>query len=143
MKIKTFIDRDHEEEIIIYAHERGELVEEIEALVQSRSSELVGFKDTAIKPINVTDVYCFSVEDNKVYAILEKEKWQIKQRLYSLEDTLDKSFIRINQSCIANLKKIERFDVSFGGSFLVIFKNGHRDYVSRRQLKKVKERIGI
>lgn len=143
MKIKTFIDREHDEEIVIYAHERGELVEEIEALVLSRSSELIGYRDSTIKPINVADVQCFTVEDNKVYAVLERERWQIKQRLYNLEEILDKSFIKINQSCIANLKKIEKFEVSFGGSFLVIFKNGHKDYVSRRQLKNVKERIGI
>ena len=81
MKIKTFIDREHDEEIVIYAHERGELVEEIEALVLSRSSELIGYRDSTIKPINVADVQCFTVEDNKVYAVLERERWQIKQRL--------------------------------------------------------------
>jgi len=38
---------------------------------------------------------------------------------------------------------IKKFDVSFGGALTVIFKNGYTDYVSRRQMKIVKERIGF
>ena len=64
-------------------------------------------------------------------------------RLYQLEELLDASFVKINQSSIVNVKKIERFEASIGGALLVILQNGHRDYVSRRQVKAVKERIGF
>ena len=74
---------------------------------------------------------------------MEKEQLYLKQRLYQVEDNLDKDFIKINQSTIANIRMIERFSVSIGGSLQVIFKNGYKDYVSRRQLKSVKERMGI
>ena len=60
-----------------------------------------------------------------------------------LEEMLDDSFVKINQSCIANIKKIDRFKATVGGSLTVIFKNGHIDYVSRRNLKNVKERLGL
>ena len=33
--------------------------------------------------------------------------------------------------------------VTLGGSLTVVLKNGYRDYVSRRQLKAVKERMGL
>ena len=59
-------------------------------------------------------------------------------------EILSKSlFIKINQSTVANITKIERFETSIGGSLSVRFKNGYRDYVSRRNLKKIKERMGI
>lgn len=143
MKIKTFIDEDHDEEVLIYAHSRSKLVEEIERLVESERSGLVGYRGSEIKQIDANDAVCFFVEDSKVCVMLENERWYLKQRLYTLEKILDTSFVKINQSCIANLKMIEKFDVSFGGSLLVVFKNGHRDYVSRRQMKTVKQRIGI
>ena len=52
-------------------------------------------------------------------------------------------FVKLNQSCIVNIKKIECFDASLGGALKVTLKNGYRDYVSRRQLKAVKERLGL
>ena len=143
MKIKIFIDSDHEEEVLIYAHSRTKLVDEIEELIENDSTGLVGYRESEIKRIDPKSAVCFFVEDNKVYAMLEKEKWNLKQRLYALEGMLGGDFVKINQSCIANVRMIEKFDVSFGGGLLVIFKNGHRDYVSRRQMKAVKEKIGI
>ena len=83
------------------------------------------------------------VEDGKVYALTESEKYRLKQRLYLLEEMLDVSFVKINKSCIANIRKIKKFDASFSGTLTVVFKNGYRDYVSRRNLKSVKERLGV
>ena len=67
----------------------------------------------------------------------------IKERLYTVENTVGDSFIKINQSCIVNIDKIERFEASFSGALTVVLKNGYKDYISRRQLKIVKERIGF
>lgn len=143
MKCRTVIDKDREEEVVIYVHEKNSLSYEIEELVLGKSLELFGYKDKNIVKLSPSDVFCFTVENNKVYALCEREKYQIKQRLYLLEEILDKDFVKINQSCIANIRKISKFDTSITGTLMVSFKNGHRDYVSRRQMKKVKERIGF
>ena len=143
MKCKTLIDPSREEEVIIYAHERTPLVEEIEALVSEEAAELIGYSEGSIVPIRATDFDCFTVEEGRVFALRQGERLQLRIRLYQLEERLDRSFIKINQSCIANIKKITRFEVSIGGSLLVCFAGGHKDYVSRRQLKAVKERLGF
>lgn len=143
MKCTTIIDKNREEEVIIYAHERNDLVGEIEELCLPNSLNLVGYGDKSIIKLSLADIYCFTTEDNKIYARAKNEKIQIKQRLYELESVLDKSFVKINQSCIVNIKKIERFEASFGGALMVTLKNGYKDYVSRRQVKAVKERIGF
>ena len=140
MKCTIMIDKDREEEVIVYAHKRDRLTEEIERLVQD---DWVGYSDNSVIKLRVVDIYCFTVEDNKIYAVTDNGKWQIKQRLYQIEEQLPDTFVRINQSCLANIRGIERFDVSFGAALTVIFKNGYRDYVSRRQVKTVKERLGI
>ncbi len=143
MKYTLNLDKTREEEIIIFAHEKNELIESIEKLVQNDNLTLIGYKDQQIFKLDIKDVFCFTVEGNKIYAILENNKLQLKQRLYLIEQALDNTFVKINQSCVANIKKIDHFDASISGSLIVVFKNGHRDYVSRRQIKAVKERMGI
>lgn len=143
MKCTITVDKSREEEVLIYAHEITPLVSEIEELVLTKSLELIGYKDKSIIKLLPIDIFCFMVENNKIYAHTSNEKIQIKQRLYELEAILDNDFVKINQSCIVNAKKIKRFDASFAGALMVTLKNGYKDYVSRRQLKAVKERIGI
>ena len=144
MKYKTVIDPEREEEVLIYAHRRSKLVEEIEALAERGSKEWIGYDDQRqILQFSSHEVYCFVSEANKVFAITTHGRLVIRERLYLLEELLDDGFVRLNQSCIANIRMIERFDASFSGTLSVVFQNGYRDYVSRRQLKIVKERVGI
>ncbi len=143
MKCRVVIDKKREEEVIIYAHERNETVESIERLISETQFELVGYSGKSAVRFELDEVCCFTVEDNKVFAMTENEKLQLKLRLYQIAETTDKRFIKINQSCIANIRMIKRFDSSISGTLRVTFKNGYTDYVSRRQLKTVKERLGL
>lgn len=142
MKFKIIIDQQKDEEIVVYAKSKTPLIEEIERLCQWDGIELVGYGNRETVKLNLNEIYCFVSENNKVYAITKENKYMLKCRLYNLEETLDDGFIKINQSCIANLKKIERFETTLYGALNVRFKNGYIDYVSRRNLKKVKERFG-
>ena len=143
MKLQIVIDRNRDEEIFIYVHEKTQLICEIEELVNNNSFDLTGYTENETVKLNLNDVYCFITEDNKVYALTENEKYRLKSRLYQLEENLNSSFVKINQSCIANIKKIDKFKASIGGSLTVVLRNGYVDIVSRRNLKKVKERLGL
>ena len=144
MKYTIIIDKNREEEVIIYAKEKSTLTDEIERLVNDNNLELIGY-DKSGEGVKLTtdEVYCFTAEDNKIFAITEKDKLRIKCRLYQLEEILPEYFVKINQSCVANIRKIARFDTSVSGTLLIKFKNGYKDYVSRRQMKAVKERLGL
>ena len=143
MKLKLIIDKNRDEEILIYAHEKTALVETIEQLVLQDNFELIGYADREAVRLNLAEICSFTVEDNRVFATTLKERYKLKYRLWQLEEKLPESFVKINQSCIANIRMIDRFDTSISGSLLVKFKNGSTDYVSRRQLKTVKERLGL
>lgn len=143
MKCRIIIDKNHEEEVIIYAHERNETVESIEKFVSAAHPELIGYSGKSAEKFSLSEIYCFTVEGNKVYALTKDDKLQIKQRLYQIEEIADESFVKINQSCIVKVKCIKRFDASVSGTLRVTLKNGYTDYVSRRQLKAVKERLGL
>lgn len=143
MKCTVILDKTREEEIVIYAHQKNEMIFEIERMAQEKPLQLTGFLNEEIVRLEPQDIYCFTVEGGRLYAIGENEKYLIKARLYNIEEILDKNFIKINQSSIANVKKIQKFDASISGTLKVIFKNGHTDYVSRRNIKNVKERLGL
>lgn len=143
MKFTFILDKGREEETVVYAHEKTELVEKIERIISDATQTLIGYSETQVIKLQADEVCCFTVEDNKIYALTDKEKLQLKCRLYNLEDTLSDSFIKINKSCIANLKMIDRFSADFSGALKVTFKNGYTEYVSRRNIKNVKERLGL
>lgn len=143
MKCEIIIDEKCEEKVVVFTRENNRRVQSIRQFVEETDIGFTGYKDREMVSLNPSDIYCITVIDNKVYAICKKEELQLKERLYVLEEKLPDCFIKINQSCIANINKIERFDASISGTLKIRFKNGYIDYVSRRQLKNVKERIGI
>lgn len=143
MKCTVILDNTREEEVLVYARERTRLIDEIEQLAAESITQLNGFWRGEIVKLDIKDIYCFTLDDGRLYAVTENERYLLKLRLYNVEEMLDNSFIKINQSSIANISKIEKFDVSVSGTLKVIFKNGYTDYVSRRNIKNVKERLGL
>lgn len=143
MKFTLVIDKSKEEEVSIVCHEKRDIFEQIEKLVTNENESLTGYENENIVLINFNEVSCFISSDNNVYALVDNHKYKIKKRLYQIEEMLDLNYIKINQSCIANIKQIKQFKASFNGFLEIIFKNGYKDFVSRRELKNVKERIGL
>ena len=146
MKLTLYIDKGREEEVIVYAHSKSKLTEALESLINEEklnTTPIVGYSGEDIIEVRPCDVHCFFIEDKKLYASMDKRDVLIKRRLYEIENSLGADFIKINQSTVANVNYVERFSVSIGAALTVHFKNGRRDYVSRRQLKSVKERFGI
>ncbi len=144
MKHTTIIDPHREEEVVIHAKKKTREIEELESYLDRMGAELVGYgEDGQIFPLRPAEIQCFIVEDGRVCALTEKEKLTVRLPLYAIEEMLTEDFVRINQSCLGSIRKIARFDASIGGALMVTFGNGHRDYVSRRQLKNVKERMHI
>lgn len=139
----TFLETTEKEEVVVYAKEKTSLITKIESLCKDDCNSLIGYFNDVIKELDIDEVECFITNKDKVFAIANKEVYLIKKRLYELSNLYPDKFTFINQSCLANLKKVDHFTVSIGGALQVIFKSGYKDFVSRRQLKHVKERIGI
>ncbi len=143
MKWSLFINKEKEEEILIYAHEENDLVKDIISLVALQDKTINGIYNDEIQLITPSLVSCFISENNKVYALINDKKYLIKKRLYQIEEMMDESFLKINQSCLVNRRKIVKFQASIGGSLMVILDNGYKDYVARRELKNIKQRMGL
>ena len=139
----TFISDSDKDEVVVYASEENELVKAIRELCERENEPIIAYDEKDIYKLSPFEVICFVSDGDRLYAHTERGQLRVKSRLSRIEEGLPSSFVRINQSCIANLSMIERFDASFAGTLGVVFKNGYRDYVSRRNLKKVKERVGL
>lgn len=143
MKFSLNIDKNHEEEVIIYAHENRPVFKEIERILLNSEANLIGYEADSMIVLPLSDTACFISQNDKVFALVDDHKYLVKKRLYQIAELLDRNYIKLNQSCIANIRQIRKFTVSLDGSLEVVFRNGYRDYVSRRELKNVKERMGI
>ena len=140
----TVIITDEREEVVIYTKERTNTVERIEAIAESTSRELFGTDERGESfIISPSEVTAFTVLGGCVFAILDNGRLRVRERIYELEEFLPKSFVKINKSTLANLEKIRSFGAGFGCSLVVAFKNGYKDYVSRRQIKVLKERLSL
>lgn len=146
MKVEIKLDPNLEEtKVTIYTPKIDEEVLSIEErLNKSKSQILSGFSDdklVVIDPENIIRVYSY---DGKVFVITESREYTVRLTLYETKDRLDKNkFVKISRSDIINIKKVKNFDLSFVGTISVEMVNGDLVYVSRRNLKAVKELLGV
>lgn len=145
MKFRLIIDPTKEEEVVITARERTPLIDQIEKLVSDQQANtLVAFTEDDTFLLTIDEIACCMVLDGKTFAIdIKGNQLRLKQRLYELEENLPEHFIRINKSCIANIRQLERFSATYSGGINAVFKCGYTDYVSRRCFSAIKRRLEL
>ena len=146
MEIEIVIDQSQiEPKIIIKTSKLTQEVENImNILSQQNPSIISGIKDEKLEIIDENAIIAVFAQDGKVYADTKNGIYELKLRLYELENILDKTrFVRISKSEIINLKAVKNFDLSFTGTISVEMKNGKISYVSRRFVSKIKKILGV
>ena len=146
MIFRLNIDSECKEEIIANVHERTPLVNEIEKLVMQDGmpDQLTGYTEDEIVMLDILDVECFVVEEEKTFALYKNGKrYQIRKRLYEIEKILPAEYIRLSKSAIANRKKIVKYKVQFSGAVDAVFESGNTECISRRCFADLKRRYGL
>ena len=146
MQIEIKIDETLSEPRIIIM--TNKITDEISELMQRLAEEkprlLAGVKKETVSLLEQEKILRIYAANSKVFAVTEDDEYQVRLRLYELEDRLDrKFFVRISNSEIINLRKIEEFDMSFTGTICVSLSNGAVTYVSRRYIAKIKQLLGL
>ena len=146
MQVEIKIDTACTEPKIIVLTDR--ITDEVSDIVKKLSDDapqiLSGFRENTLEILEQNDIYRFYASARKIYAETEKGKYTSRLRLYELEDRLDKNrFVRISNSEIVNIQKVQNFDLSFTGTICVSLTNGIVTYVSRRYVHKIKQILGI
>lgn len=146
MQIEIKIDGSYTEPKIIIL--TAAVTDEVNKIVDKLSKEtpqiISGSKNEKVEVIEQGDLIRVYANAGKVYAVTDKGEYTIRLRLYEMEERLNyNQFVRISNSEIINLKKVENFDLSFTGTICVKLVNGTTTYVSRRYVSKIKTILGI
>lgn len=146
MQIEIRITNDCTEPKIII--ETDKMTEELQTFIQRLSKEtapmIAGFRDDMAELLETSQIIRIYANTGKIFAQTADGIYTLRLRLYELENRLDpKTFVRISNSEIINLKKVKGFDLSFSGTICVTMNNGDVTYVSRRYVTKIKQVLGI
>lgn len=146
MKIEIRIDKNCDEpKVIVVTDKVTDEINEIVARLSDKPSQiLAGFKDGQAAVLEPEQIYRIYASDGKVYAETGNGTYSLRLRLYEVEQRLtSRSFARISNSELINLKKVRSFDLSLVGTICVSLSNGTVSYVSRRYVSKIKQLLGL
>jgi DNA-binding LytR/AlgR family response regulator len=106
---------------------------------------LLGYREEDVVLLEPDEVYSFFTQGQTVQARIKGGTTvRVKHRLYELEEMLaGTSFIRISNAEIVNFKKVRSFELSIVGTISLRLSDGSYSYVSRRNVKAIKEYLGI
>lgn len=144
MKIIIETPIDGEDEIIVRCREFDhELMDLIYAVSQGRK-RITGYSGKAMAQLAPADIYYFESVDNKVFAYCEKEVYEVKEKLYELEDIYKNTdFQRISKSVIVNISFIEAVLPMLGARLEAKLKNGESVIISRLYVSELKKKLGL
>lgn len=141
MKINVeTIDKAKEEQVIIQCYKVTEEINEIIGFLKSRETSITAYNDSEIYNIALQDIYYIESVDNKTFAYLENDVYEIKNKLYELEYIFNgKKFFRCSKSVIINLMKIEFIKPALNGRFVAKLKNNEDIIISRKYVSEFKK----
>lgn len=144
MKITILDLKPGEEEIIVKCDKIGDDLQKILNSIKQGNNKLNVYKNGDIYFIEPEQIYYFESVDQKVFAYGKTEVYEVKSKLYELENELPaRDFMRATKSTILNLNKIKSLTPAFSGRFEALLKNGERVIISRQYVNVLKERLGI
>lgn len=145
MKVRIENIKDKEEELtLIRCCKVNEEILEIVSFIKSKSELLTGYEEDQIFQVSLRDIYYFEGVDNKVYAYLKNHVYEIKNKLYELEEMYSKrQFFRCSKSIFVNLLKIKSVKPALNGRFTANLYNGEQIIISRQYVPELKKRLQI
>ena len=148
MKVEFKIDNNIDEtKVVIYSKEKNEEIKSLMRKLENYNynfENLIGTKDDMTYILEQENIESFLTESGRVYARIGNTKFNIKRKLYELEENFKStSFVRISNSEIVNFNKVESLDIQGSLSIRLNFKSGEYTYVSRRYIKRIKNFLKI
>ena len=126
----------------IHCHKVSDEVKEIIAFVKSRQGQLTGSMDEMQFEIPVGDIFYIESVDNKTFAYTQSEVYELRQKLYEVEDLLrEKHFLRTSKSTLLNLMKISAIKPALNGRFTAVLFSGEETVISRKYVPELKKAL--
>ncbi|MGY3817099.1 LytTR family DNA-binding domain-containing protein [Gemella taiwanensis] len=144
MKVELNIDKKFGETIVtISTNKVNDEIQNLVNYIENKEGYFIGVLDDKVRLLNMEDIIRVYVEDRKVYVVTVEGRFIVRKKLYEVQSTLTKDFIKISQSEIANVKYIHSLDLGLRGTIVINYKNSDISYVSRRMLKEFKMKLRL
>lgn len=146
MKIRIEFDEQlQEEEVIIRCSSLTENVQKIQGVLTSLGTtreKIILYKDNTEYYLELSDILFFETGMHGIEAHTISEVFQVKQKLYELEEQLPGYFMRISKSAILNTNKVYAINRNLTASSIIEFQDTHKQvYVSRNYFKPLKIKL--
>lgn len=133
-----------EDEIILRCAQLDDRVLELLRTLRNEQFKLSAYSETGITLLDPKEVYYFEAVDNKVFAYCEKQVYEVRKKLYELEDAFaGTDFLRISKSTIVDLSKVMHLSAAFNGRLEAKLKNGEKIIISRQYVPALKKKLGL
>ena len=120
--IEIKIDENYKvPKLVIYTDQvTDELMKTVNKLKSADEEKLIGFKDEEAFILDFSKIEAIYTENKKIYARVDNIAYQIKKRIFELEESLiDLNFVRISNSEIVNFKKVLSIDFKLTGTIML------------------------
>ncbi|WP_082232616.1 LytTR family DNA-binding domain-containing protein [Halobacillus massiliensis] len=144
MNVKIDLNGNNEQlSVTIHAKEWSEELEQLVQLINgSQRKRLIGMEGAQSVLLSPEDIEYVYSESGRVFAQIGSRSLELKMKLYEVEEFLKPyQFGRFSKSVIGSIRHIERFELSFNGNLCVYFTSGNKEYVSRRYVRSLKEKL--
>lgn len=142
--IEEKTSREDEDLIIVRCASLNESVLKLLQQLKAGDERITCTKNGTIARIRPDDVYYFESVDNKTFLYTEREIYEIRQKLYEIEDSyagLD--FFRCSKSIIVNLSKIRFLSPVLGSRLEATLLNDEKIIISRQYVAALKVLLKI
>lgn len=146
MKIRIEMDESiREKEVIIRCSELDEEVKNIQSLLKemmSQKKQITFYRGDTEYYLPLEEILFFETDESGICAHTTDNIYNVKYKLYELEEFLPGYFMRVSKSTILNTNQIYSITHSISSSSRVEFQNTHKQvYVSRYYYKPLKIKL--
>ena len=142
MRVTEKLVKSPEEEGVTLAYIRlTKDFEEIKEYVQHKGDTLTGYKKVRERAsVRIEDILYFETVDGLVFAYTVDSVYEIKGRLYQVEEAVKRSYIcRASKAMLVNMDKIELVRTALNGRLYAKMENGEEILVTRKYAKEIED----
>ena len=144
MKVTITKDIESGTAVEIHCREVTSETERLERYISRFDERLQATSEGNTYNVQIDEILYIESVDKKTFLYTTGHVLQTEKRLYELEELLDeKTFFRASKSVIVNLNKINKLKPEVTRNILATLTNGEVIVISRRNVKALKELIGV
>lgn len=144
MKVTITKDIESGTAVEIHCREVTSETERLERYISRFDERLQATSEGNTYNVQLDEILYIESVDKKTFLYTTGNVLQTEKRLYELEELLDeKTFFRASKSVIVNLNKITKLKPEVTRNILATLTNGEVIVISRRNVKALKELIGL